>query len=143
MSVLYDYQGPDWPLGFIELVTPGVPVSLMSLVDPTLANDPDTQNVTGAGKRERTFRGCQLRIQASKPGASHGTQDNAGNIYLVRRGGSRDDGGTIIATVLKGTTLEFPGHPAEVDCISPYRYYLDGDNAGDGAYVTLMISLAG
>jgi hypothetical protein len=31
-SVLLDRHGPDWPLGFIKVVTPGTPVGLMSLV---------------------------------------------------------------------------------------------------------------
>jgi hypothetical protein len=32
--------GPFWPLGSIVVVTPGTPVNMMSLVDPSLINAP-------------------------------------------------------------------------------------------------------
>ena len=46
-SVQIDPQGPDWPLGFIKVVTPGTPVGIMSVVDPPPAlNDPSVATPT-------------------------------------------------------------------------------------------------
>lgn len=146
-SVQKDYQGPDFPLGFIGIVTPGIPVSLMSLVDPLGANDPATPDPSPASGiaagLEFPIMPMNILIQALKPGVAHGTQANTGNIYLVRKGvagtGNRDDTGSIILTISQTQTLPqflFPGPGMK---FSPYRYFLDADNAGDGAFVTLFL----
>src|SRR5713226_6520370 len=95
-SILKDRHGPDWPLGFIQVVTPGTPVNIMSVVDPSNLNDPATPTPSTAGADEFTVRAQQIAFLAFKPGASHGTQNNTGNIYIVRKGsgggsGNRDD----------------------------------------------------
>lgn len=142
-TVLADIQGPDWPLGFIKVVTPGTPVGIMSLVDPSSINDPSTQS--GTTSQEYTQRCQQLLFQAMKPGASHGTQENTGNIYIVRfaakgaGSGNRDDYGTLVWTLEPGTNLFLASAPLNRNVFSPYRYYIDADNANDGAQVTLII----
>lgn len=151
-SVQLDIYGPDWPLGFIKVVTPGTPVNIMSLVDASSVNAPNTLDPSVpavAGQYEYSPSVYQIQFQALKPGASHGTQVNAGNVYIVRQGvgsgsGNRDDSGAIIATLTPGTTTattiyNFVTAPSNKNTFSPYRYYIDADNANDGAYVTLFI----
>jgi hypothetical protein len=137
MSVLKDYQGPDWPLGFIKVLAAGTPVGIMSVVDPSSLNDPNASNRTG-DVYEYTVRAKQIIFQALKP-AAHGLVDNTGRIYIVRKDGSRDDTGTIIKQLVAGETWEFPTVPFDGDILSPYRYYIDADTADDGAIVTLVI----
>jgi len=147
-------QGPIWPLGNIVVGTPGTPVNIMSLVDPTLANDPNTANVPGApatGADEYAVRCYGILIQPMKAGASHGTQINAGNIYVIKRGtgagtGNRDDLGVIIATLSQGAAatpvLPWAGleaAPLNRNVFNPYDILIDADNAADGAQVTLLI----
>jgi hypothetical protein len=136
MSVLYDRQGPDWPLGLIAVAAPGTPVGIMSLVDPGSLADPSTP--TAAGVPEYSARCQQIMFQGVKA-AAHGLQVNTGNVYIVRKGGSRDDSGTIVAMLQPGQTIWMASAPAVLDVFSPYRYYVDADNAGDSALVTLLI----
>jgi hypothetical protein len=82
-----------------------------------------------------------------KPGATHGTQNNTGNIYIVRYAarnnsgtGNRDDYGAIVWTLVPGSNLFFSSAPLERNVFSPYRYFIDSDNANDGAFVTLLIA---
>lgn len=148
-SVQLDIQGPDWPLGFIKVVTPGTPVNIMSLVDPTSLNAPQTldPNVPtaspGTAQQEYTVRAQQIIFVAYKPGASHGTTPNAGNIYIVRQGvqgaGNRDDTGSIVYTIPSGGVLFLGSAATRVNVFSPYRYSIDADNANDGCFVTLLL----
>jgi len=144
-SVLKDIVGPDWPLGFISVATPGTPVSIMSLVDATNVNDPST--ASGTTSLEYTILAQQIIFQAGRLGASHGTAPSTGNVYLVRypsRGagsGNRDDPGCIIWTFPTGqSNLFLSSAPLDRNKYSPYRYYIDADNAGDGVFATLLIS---
>ncbi len=136
MSVLYDRQGPDWPLGSIVVAAPGTPVGIMSLMDPVDAGDPSTP--TAAGVPEYTVRCQQIMFQAVKAD-THGLVNNTGNIYIVRKGGNRDDPGAIVAMLQPGQTLFLSSAPAVRDVFSPYRYFIDADNAADAAQVTLLI----
>jgi hypothetical protein len=140
-TIQKDVQGPDWPLGFIQVVTPGTPAGFMSVVDPTSNNAPGT--LTNTTNYQYTVRAQEIMIQAFKPAAS-GTQFNTGNIYIVRRGaqggsGNRDDTGSIVATLVPGQTLFLTAAAVNLNVWSPYRYSVDADNAGDGAFVTLII----
>jgi len=129
-------------LGFIEVVNLGTPVSIMSIVDPndySHPHQPNTYAEVGNHGWAYTVRCCQIRFQAVKPG-THGLGDNTGNIYIVRKDGSRDDPGTIVAMVEKGDVYETPSGMAQGNCLNPYRYFIDADNVGDGAIVTLFIS---
>lgn len=146
-SILQDIHGPDWPLGFIEVITPGLPVGIMSLVDPAGINDPSTPTplagVLPAHLKLFTVRAQQVWFQARKPN-THGTKQNSGNIYIVREpdgsgDGNRDDTGVILYTLEPGQTLFLASAPVNNDVYSPYRYRIDADVSGDGAFVTLII----
>ena len=151
-SVMLDWQGPDWPLGNIVVVTPGTPVRITSLVDPNNYNAPETalqpstgSNIQTGGQQEYTALAQQIMFQAVKAGASHGLQNNAGNIYIVRYGsrtvgsGNRDDLGVIVCALAPGQTFFLASAPRNRDTFSPYRYYIDADNSNDGCQVTLII----
>jgi len=142
-SVYLDKQGTDWPLGFIKVVTPGVPVELMSLVDSAGVNDPNA--ATSATSDEYTVRCQQIIFQGFKPGGSGGMVNNAGNVYIVRDdgagggSGNRTDTGAIVLVLTPGTTITLASAPLNRNVFSPYRYSIDADNANDGALVTLII----
>lgn len=151
-SVQLDYDGPDWPLGFIAVVTPGVPVNIMSVVDSAGVNNPNAPQpplpvggiITLPAKvYSYTVRCQQIIFQALKPGAAHGTQGNTGNVYITRKGvqgaGNRDDTGSIVATLATGGTFTLASAPVNNNVFSPYRYSVDADNANDGVFVTLVI----
>lgn len=139
-SVMLDRIGPDWPLGFIKVVTPGAPVGIMSLVDASGVNNPTAPTPGTTGANEYTVMFQQIQFQAFKPGASHGTQNNTGNIYVCRTGvqgaGNRDDPGAIIATLTPGQTWVLSSSAVDRNVFGPYRYFIDADNANDGAFVT-------
>jgi len=141
-SIQKDLQGPDWPLGFISVATPGTPVGIMSLVDPNNYNSPSTPSSVNSA--EYTVRAHQIQFQGYKPGASHGMIYNQGFVYVVRKGvasgtGNRDDSGSIVAMIAPGQTYFLDAAPINDNTWSPYRYYIDADNATDGALVTLII----
>jgi len=145
-SVLLDVYGPDWPLGLIVVPTPGTPVSIMSLVDPSSVNAPNTATTLGtAGEYEYSPLCQQIAFLAVKAGASHGTQNNTGNIYIVRYNsrtvgsGNRDDPGAIVWALGPGGNLFLSSAPLVRETFSPYRYYIDADNANDSCLVTLLI----
>ncbi len=143
MAALQDYYGPDWPLGFIQVVTPGTIVNLMSLVDPNNVNDPNVSNRTpAAGVREYTANAHQIIFQGYQPNSlvyGGGMITNAGNVYIVREGGTRNDASHIIGVIPPGGSFSLPIGALVSNGLSPYRYYLDADVAGDGAIVTLII----
>ncbi len=139
-TIQKDIHGPDWPIGFINVTTPGTPVGFMINVDPNAYNAPETP--TGAFSYEYTIRAEEIMVQAYKP-AAHGTQNTTGNIYIVRRGvaggGNRDDTGSIVATLVPGQTLFFTAAAVNRNVWNPYRYFVDADNSGDGAFITLIV----
>src|SRR5277367_4650611 len=95
ISVQKNPQGPLWALGNIALVTPGVPVSIMSLVDPTNLNAPETPTSFGGSSQEYTVRAQQISFQAYKAGATPPRFTlNSGNIYIIQKpigaGGTND-----------------------------------------------------
>ena len=113
----------------------------MILVAPTLKNAPDVTNVTASSpgsRSEVTRRGLAIQFQAMKPVSSGGTQNNSGRIYIVRKNGGRSKPGSIIRTLIAGET-----YTIEVDRsmnnLSPYRYWIDVDNIGDGAFVSMFV----
>jgi hypothetical protein len=144
-SVQKDVAGPDWPLGFIAVATPGTPVGIMSLVDPSGVNDPATPTPGTAGAAEYSSRAYQIQFQGFKPGgAKGGFIFNAGFVYVVRRpvgagSGGHGDAGCIVAILGPGDTYFLDAAPTNRNVWSPYRYSIDADNAGDGALVTLVI----
>ena len=64
---------------------------------------------------------------------------NAGNVYIVRKSGNRDDTGTIIKVLSPGETFYLASAPLNRNVFSGYRYYIDADTAGDGALVTGIV----
>lgn len=148
-SVRKDVNGPEWPLGLIVVATPGTPVGIMSLVDPTSVNDPNASNAPGPNNApkasEYSWGRCQqIEFQAFKAGASHGLQNNTGNIYIIRRGGTpgasnRDDYGSMVTVLTPGGAKTLGSAAQVVDVFSGYDYLIDADNAGDSCLVTLII----
>lgn len=146
-SVRKDFSGPLWPLGLLgnnPAFNPGTPLKLMSLVDPGGANDPNTSSATVG--QEFSPRCQQIIFQGFKAGAGgNGLQNNAGNIYVLRRGGTgsgnRADFGTMIGCVTPGTTFTLPYNAMnQAEFISPYDILLDADNATDSCLVTMVIA---
>ena len=140
-TVLIDPQGPDWPLGFIKVVTPGTPVGIMSLVDSTGVNDPNTQTV--AGSNEYTVTCQQIWFYGYKTGATPPrVAANTGFVYIVRKPasptGNTADLGVIVKILAPGESFYIASSALNRDVFSPYRYYIDADNANDGAFVTLL-----
>lgn len=144
-SVLQDRHGPDWPLGFIKVVTPGTPVGIMSVVDPTNINSPSTvSSVTNPGQ-EYSVRANQIVFMAYKPtGASPAYAVNTGLSYVVRlNAGSgsnnRADSGVLVKVLQPGETFVLAPPSTVEDVFGPYRYAVDADNANDGVMVVLVI----
>lgn len=134
-SVMRDIQGPDWPLGLITVAAPSTPVDVMSLVDPNV-----TETESGTLNPEFTSaRFQQIIFQAVKSVAP--VVANAGAIYIVRKGaaggsGNRTDIGAIVAILQPGQTFILGAPALSNNVLSPYRYFIDADNAGDGCLVT-------
>jgi hypothetical protein len=150
-SVQKDFQGPDWPLGSIIVVTPGTPVSIMANVDPGNVNAPETalqpaglNMIQSGGQQEYTVLAQQIMFQGFKGNAGTGLVVNTGNIYIVRKGvgagtGNRTDYGSIVAVVPSGQTLFLASAPRNRGTWGPYRYFIDADNANDACQVTLLV----
>lgn len=147
-----DRQGPDWPLGNISVVTPGTQVNIMSLVDSTSANAPETvvggPTVTGPGGvgDEYTVRAQQIIFHAAKAGAGPpllAPNTAAKFIYIVRKptagGGGTADTGTIVKALSPGETFILGSAASNRNVFDPYRYFIDADTALDGCQVTLII----
>ena|ERR1700678_709101 len=143
-SVQKDYQGPDWPLGTIVVATPGTPVNIMSLVDPSNFAAPQTSATYAASNQtpEYTVRAQQM-IFAGFKATTHGLVPNTGNIYIVRKGvqgaGNRDDYGSMVYVLQPGLILFLGSAALNRNVFNPYRYSIDADNASDAALVTLLI----
>jgi len=136
-------NGPFWPLGNIAVTTPGTVVNMMSFVDPTSVNAPQTATPGTAGANEYTVRCSQIIIQGMRDSGT-GLTNNTGNIYVIQKGPSsgssnRTDKGAIVLCVATGLTAVIAATPGNHNVFNPYLLYIDADNAGDGAQVTLVI----
>jgi len=136
-------QGPFWPLGSIAVTTPGTVVNMMSFVDPTGINAPSSPTPGTAGAAEYTVRCNQIIIQGMKDSGT-GLTNNTGNIYVIQKGPSsgssnRADKGAIVLTVSSGLTAVIAASPMNRNVFNPYLLYIDADNAGDAAQITLII----
>ena len=135
MTVLQDIYGPDWPHGWVEVPIGGVPVRLTNLVDPTDLDAPETPSQ--AGSREYTTKMHAITFQGFRPGVAHGLRNNQGNVYIIRKGGTRTDYGTIVAVIAPGATVTISANSfRENNVFSLYRYYVDATNNNDGVLVT-------
>lgn len=142
MTVLQDRNGPDWPLGFIVVSTPGTPVPIMSLVDASNVNAPQTAtppvpNSATRPSNEYTATCQQIMFQGYKSAGP--ALMNTGNVYIVRKGGSKADTGTIVKILAPGETFFLASAALNLNVFSPYRYEIDADTANDGALVTLIV----
>lgn len=135
-------SGPDFPLGLIVVASPGTPVNIMSLVDASNVNAPET--ATSTSSDEYTVRAQQIWVQGMKA-AANGLQNNSGNVYLCRKGvqgtGSPHNGdyGTCVLVVPAGQVLFYCTSALVRNGLNPYRYYIDADNTNDSAIVSLIL----
>jgi hypothetical protein len=138
LSVMRDIGGPDWPLGLITVAAPSTPVGVMSLIDAA-ATDPDAPTLWS----DSSVRVQQLIFIAVKSVAP--VVANAGAIYIVRKAapggsGNRTDSGATVAILTPGQTFVLATPALSMNSISPYRYFIDADNANDGCLVTAFVS---
>lgn len=136
-TVLYDIHGPDWPLSYIAPTIAGVPVRLMLAVDPTNINAPETPSQVGAYEYSTRFH--EILFQGFRPNKIGGMLPNTGNVYIVRKGGNRDDPGTIVMVISPGQTITLTASPLVRDALSGYRYYVDADVDEEGVLITGLI----
>jgi hypothetical protein len=150
MTVLRDRQGPDWPLGLIAVATPGTPVGIMSIVDSANSDDPATATPTAPGppspapgkdaSNDYTVTCQQIIFQGYKAGSGTVAAMNSGLVYIIRKGAANaSDTGTIVKILQPGETWVLASSALNSNVLSPYRYILDADIAGDGALVTLLV----
>lgn len=132
MSVLKNPQGPVWPLGLIVVSTPGTAVGVMSLVDSGSVNDPNTATSSTSAEYPPVF--YSLTFQGVKAGGG-GLVNNAGNVYVVHRGGNRGDGGTILAMIAPGTQFTLLITPGTRRNFNGYNLAIDADTAADACLV--------
>src|SRR5258708_3871133 len=116
----------------------------MSLVDPTLANDPSnptpaaSANNTGAtvAVDEYTVR-CQQIVCQGFHVSGGKMVANTGNAYLVRKPqgsgtGNLADPGVITLIIPAGATAVLASAPLNRNVFSPYRYRVDADVNNEG-----------
>lgn len=142
-SVQKSPQGPLWPLGNIAVVTPGTPVSIMSLVDPSLLQAPENPTTYGGQVQEYTVRAQQITFQAFKSGATR-LAPNSGNIYIIMKplvgAGGTTDIGTILWVLTPGQTWNLGSSARNNNVYSPYELFIDADTTADACQVTLNIA---
>ena len=140
LSVLKNRSAPVWPLGFIGVVTPGVPVSIMSLVDPSNNNAPGT--ATGPNVDEYPWTAIAISFQCYKPGAgNNGMVPCTGPVYLLTNpssggSGNRSDSGCMLKVFQPTGDYAYPTGVSGL-VFSPYNLFIDADNAGDGVLALL------
>lgn len=143
-SVHLDKQGPIWPLGNIVVVTPGTYVNIMSLVDSTNKNAPESPTPGTVGADEYTCRAQQIIFQAFKAGGGPPkVVVNAGIIYIVKKplaaAGGISDLGTVIAILTAGQTFTLGSAARNLNVYNLYEYFIDADTANDACQVTAII----
>lgn len=137
-SIQRDINGPDWCLGLITVAASGTPVNLMSLVDPNV-----TETTASPLNPEFTTRFQQIIFQAVKSIAP--VVANTGAVYIVRKGvgggsGNKADSGSIVKILAVGETFVLAASALSLNVLSPYRYFIDADNNGDGCLVTGIVA---
>ena len=142
-SVYKNLTGPFWPLGNIVVPTPGTPVSIMSLVDPSSLLAPETPT-SPSNPNWATVRFQQIFFAGLKAnGATSKLTNNAGNVYLVLKAlagaGGTQDVGVIIKTIIPGETFYLGSSALNRNVFGPYELYIDADTPNDGCQVTGLI----
>lgn len=147
LSVMKDFFGVDWPLGFVPVANNGTPVNIMSLVDANNYWAPAT--TANASTGEYAARCHKILLQGYKTGNNNnGMVPNSGYVYIMRSlgpgnsnsggPGNRADSGAMVRVLPPGGEVILPADEVDLATISPYRYTLDCDTDGDGALVTLL-----
>src|SRR5271155_755400 len=138
-SVCKDKQGPVWPLGSIVVATAGTPVNIMSLVDASNVNAPETPTPGTAGADEYSSRAQQILFQGYKAGGGPPSlTPNTGNVYILKKGstggtGNATDKGVIIGVIQPGQTFTLGSAALNRNVFGLYEYFLDADTSGDAA----------
>lgn len=140
-TVLLDRQGPDWPLGYVNVTTAGTPVRITTNIDANNTNAPETASNATTNEYTPTFQ--QMMFQGFKPAAANnGAIVNTGNVYILRNAangsgsGNKTDFGVYVAILQPGQTLFLASGATVNDVWSPYRYALDSDSNNEGAFIT-------
>lgn len=150
LSIAKQPSGPLWPLGLIVVSSTGTPVSIMSLVDSTSLNAPDTATVAYGPTTTATqyeYASVEVEDIIITPMKSVGpVVANTGAIYVILNKigagtGNKTDSGATVMTIATGAA---PTHLKTMlsnlqSKINPYNIYIDADNSNDGALVTLLI----
>jgi hypothetical protein len=145
-SIHRERSSPDWPLGYINVPTPGTPVNIMSLVDPAGNDDPATPSTyAGPAGQGKTPTCSAVTFQGYQPDAGNSTwTPNSDLVFVMRKGtgtnsGNRTDTGSVVAILPPGGSVTLPESGGEpITSFSPYRYWLDAVSANDGANVVLF-----
>jgi hypothetical protein len=138
-SIHRDINGPDWPLGLITVAAAGTPVGVMSVLDAAAGSETESSIFDP----EFTPRCQQLIFQAVKSTAPF--VPNVGVVYILRKPaaggtGNRTDTGTIVKILAASETFILADPALTGNALSPYRYLIDADNAGDGCIVTAFVA---
>lgn len=130
MSFRPNVTGPSTSMGRITVAAAGTSVLLNDNWDPKY----DSSRVTSAAPQQYAVA-CEDIIINPNP-------DNAGNLYIVTRGGSKDDPDTILYIIVKGQSPT-PVHFSQIlggNRFAPEAYALDADQNGDWANVSGTIA---
>jgi len=152
-SVFTGYEaGPFIPLGIIAVATAGTPVRFTNLIDPSAINAPESPtplasavNTGGATSRKEYTVTCnQIIVQGVKSNGGNGVTNNTGNVYVMLKGnsgglGNRTDFGAMVLFVGPGLTAVLSVSPMNRNALCPYQLFLDADNNGDSALITLVV----
>lgn len=146
VTILRDKQGPTWPLGLILVPTPGIQVSIMSLVDSANVNAPESPSPGTSGADEYTSRAQKIIFQPFKAGAGTllGANTTSKLVYIVRKptagNGGMSDTGVIIAALRPGDPpFVLDAAAQDRNVFNLYQFFIDADSAGDGVLVTAII----
>lgn len=125
MSFVPEIRDAQTPMGLITVTTAGTSVPLDTNWDPKY----DASLVTPSNKPQYAYAADDI-VFSFPPG-------NAGGIYLVKRGGSKDSPETVIAYFPKIAGV--PQLPQKLSSyfqgrFAPYALALDSDMDGDGAW---------
>ena len=133
VTVNENKYGMFWTLGLTTVTTAGTPVNIGKLVSANASTDSTT---------EYADRCAQLVFQGCRAGASHGITTSTGNVYIILKGGSRDDFGQMLQVLTPatfGTPYRWPEVPAPSNGIGLEQIFVDADNVGDGVICTAVI----
>lgn len=123
-TAVKNIYGPFWPLGLIAVPTPGTSVKINSLVDPTGVYSSSGSSEYAAAAQKITFS-CPIT--------------NAGQIYVVVRGGSKTDTGTILYILQPGSVLDIAAGSMNRSVIGIESLSVDADVAADAVQVTAVV----